>query len=45
MVYLISVDNDGLIYSGGDTPEDAIKSVEFFLGYGREYTVIGEIEL
>ena len=44
MLYLISVDNESLIYSGGDSPEEAIKSVEFFLGYGREYTVIGEIE-
>jgi hypothetical protein len=44
MLYLISVDNENMIYSGGDTPEDAIKAVEFFLGYGREYTIIGEIE-
>lgn len=45
MLYLISVDNESLIYSGGDTPEDAIKAVEFLLGEGRHYTVLHQIDL
>lgn len=45
MIYLISVDNDGLIYSFGDTPEDAINAVAFYLGEGRQYAILHQIQL
>ena len=45
MLYLISVDNVSMIYSGGDTPEDAIKAVEYLLGEGRQYTVLHQIDI
>ena len=45
-LYLIRIDPfSSVIYSFGDTEEDAIDAVSALLGYGLRYTVIREVSL